>query len=229
MTVDTIEKRPLAKAPTAKEAAPRNVRKAARAGEDRRIVRSKRALRNALIELMEEEGFDSITVNELCARAGLNRGTFYNHFTDKDNLLATFEDDLIADLEDIQGRMAKLSLVELAWCVSRRRPLPLLVELFDYLRSQSSFLHAVMGDGGDVRFAPRLRDSVCTCLIQSILHEKYRADPTPFVEYYVAFFANAYLGIINRWVETGMQETSEEMALIAQRLLFIKPGESIEL
>ena len=57
MTVDTIEKRPLAKAPTAKETAPRNVRKAARAGEDRRIVRSKRARRNALIELMEEEGY----------------------------------------------------------------------------------------------------------------------------------------------------------------------------
>ena len=79
------------------------------------------------------------------------------------------------------------------------------------------------------RFGPRLRDSLCTQLIESILHDRYRENPTPFVNYYVAFFASAYLGVITRWIETGMHETSQEMALISQRLLFIKPGESITL
>ena len=51
---------------------------------DPRIVRTKAALREALISLMEERGFDGFTVNDLCQRAGLNRGTFYNHFEDKD-------------------------------------------------------------------------------------------------------------------------------------------------
>ena len=103
------------------------------------------------------------------------------------------------------------------------------MDLFDYLRDQGDFLHAVTGPGGDIRFAPRLRDSVCANLIQSILHERYRKNPTPFVEYYVAFFATAYLGVIEHWIETGMKESSEEMALIAMRLFFIKPGESITL
>ena len=85
------------------------------------------------------------------------------------------------------------------------------------------------GPGGDPAFAPRLRKVVCENLVRITLHEKYAQDPTPFVGYYVAFFANAYLGIITRWVETGMRESSQEMALIAQRLLFIQPGESIEL
>ena len=66
-------------------------------------------------------------------------------------------------------------------------------------------------------------------LVQSILHERYRNDPAPFVGYYVAFFASAYLGVIERWIETGMQESSEEMALIAMTAVFIKPGESIKL
>ncbi len=35
--------------------------------------------------------------------------------------------------------------------------------------------------------------------------------------------------MIERWIETGMHESSEEMALIAMRLLFIKPGKPIEL
>ncbi|MCI8450987.1 MAG: TetR/AcrR family transcriptional regulator [Eggerthellaceae bacterium] len=199
------------------------------AGEDRRIVRSKRALRDALIALMEERGYEAFTVNDLCARADLNRGTFYNHFRDKEDLLLTLEDEVVADLERFRVSMQQLSLAELLRIRVGRAPLPFLVELFDYLRDQADFLHAVMGPGGDIRFAPRLRDVVCTDLIENILHDRYRENPTPFVNYYVAFYASAYLGVITRWLETGMAESSEEMAVIALRLLFIKPGESIEL
>lgn len=196
---------------------------------DRRITRSKKALHDALIELMEERGFDSFTVNDLCARADLNRGTFYNHFQDKEHLLATFENEIVADLEVLQDKMQDVSLKELLFYQMRKKPLPFLVDLFDYLRKEGSFLHAVLGPGGDVRFGPRLREAICSNLIHSILHERYRNDTTPFVNYYVAFFASAYLGVITRWIETGMQESSEEMALIAVRLLLIKPGESIKL
>ena len=199
------------------------------APQDRRITRSKRALRAALIELMEERGFDGFSVNDLCERADLNRGTFYNHFHDKEALLATLEDEVMCHLECFQAHMQNLTVRELLKYRARKRPLPFLVELFDYLREQGDFMHAVLGPGGDIRFGPRLRDSVCTNLIQSILHERYRNDPEPFVRYYVAFYASAYLGVIERWIETGMHESSEEMALIAMRLLFIKPGKPIEL
>ncbi len=196
---------------------------------DRRITKSKRALRAALIDLMEERGLDAVSVNDLCARADLNRGTFYNHFRDKEDLLVALEDEVMADLDRFQAQMQDLTVRELMGYRVRKQPLPFLVELFDYLREQGDFLHAVLGPGGDVRFGPRLRDAVCTNLVQSILHERYRNDPSPFVGYYVAFFASAYLGIIQRWIDTGMQESSEEMALIAMRLFFIKPGESIKL
>lgn len=196
---------------------------------DRRIARSRRALRSALIELIEERGLDDVSVNDLCARADLNRGTFYNHFHDKDDLVTTLEDEVISDLERIQEQMKDLTVMDLVRYRMRKQPLPFLVDLFDYLREQGDFLHAITGPGGDIRFAPRLRDSVCANLIQTILHERYRANPTPFVQYYVAFYATAYLGVIEHWIETGMQESSEDMALIAMRLFFIKPGESITL
>lgn len=197
--------------------------------EDRRIVRSKKALRDAFIELMEERGLEGFTVNDLCARADLNRGTFYNHFHGKEDCLKAFEDEIMEDLDRYRERMQHISLPEVLRCRVRKQPMPLLVELFDYLRAQGDFLHAVLGPGGDVRFGPRLREAVCTNLIYSVLHERYRRDPSPFVGYYTAFFASAYLGVIERWVETGMQESSEEMARIAVRLLFIKPGEAITL
>ena len=62
-------------------------------GEDKRIMRSKCALRSALIELTEERGLDGFSASDLCAKAGLNRGTLYNNFGDKDGLLAALESD----------------------------------------------------------------------------------------------------------------------------------------
>ncbi|NGM17870.1 TetR family transcriptional regulator [Eggerthellaceae bacterium zg-887] len=178
---------------------------------------------------MEERGFDNLSVNDLCERADLTRATFYNHFHDKDELLLTLEDEVIADLEIFRVDLAHLSLLDLAVAVRTGQPLPLLVALFDYLREQGDFLHAVLGPGGDIRFGPRLRDCVCTDLVWSILHDRYRESTTSFVGYYVSFYAGAYLGVIMRWIETGMQESSEDMARIALRLFFIQPGESIVL
>lgn len=197
--------------------------------EDRRVVRSHCAFRIALIELIEEKGYEALTVNDLCTRANLNRGTFYNHFRDKDDMVQSFEEEILEGLEQHQAVLSKLEIKDLIKICIAKKPLPPLVELFDYLREHGDFLHAMLGPQGDSSFAPRLRDAVCTNLVTRVLNEHYRENPTPFVNYYVAFYANAYMGIIMRWLETGMLESSEEMARIAMRMLFIKPGEKIEL
>ncbi|MBQ9955091.1 MAG: TetR/AcrR family transcriptional regulator [Eggerthellaceae bacterium] len=202
---------------------------ASAASQDPRIARTQLALREAFVSLLEEKGFEGITVGELCARANINRGTFYNHFRDKETMLHTYEDEILADLNRFQKAITGVGLRELVRFRIAKRPLPFLVELFDYLREQGSFLHAVLGPKGDASFGPKLRDAVCSKLIMSVLNEHYQNNPTPFVNYYVAFYASAYLGVITRWIETGMQESSEEMARIAMRLLFINPGEAITL
>ena len=196
---------------------------------DKRITRTKRALRTALIELMEERGFDAITVNDLCNYADLNRGTFYNHYQDKEDLLGAFEDEFLIGLEAFQDKMGSLSVSSLTSYKLTKKPLPVLVDLFEYLREEGDFLHAVLGPGGDIRFVPRLRDLICGELVESLLHDHYRNEPTPFVSYYISYFAAAYLGVISRWIETGMQENSEDMARIAMRLFFIRKGEKIKL
>ena len=202
---------------------------AALPGADPRIARSKQALAAALIGLIEEKGFDAITVNDLCTRASLNRGTFYNHYRDKEALLIELEDALLAELANFEKALRTIEIKDLVHMRIAKRPIPFLVDLFDSLRAHGPFLHAALGPGGDPSFAPKLRDAVCTNLVMSALNEHYRTNPTPFVNYYVSFYASAYLGVITRWVETGMDESSEDMARIAMRLLFIKPGESIEL
>lgn len=196
---------------------------------DRRIAKSREALRCAFISLLQEQGFDAVTINDLCATAGINRTTFYNHFKDKDQLLSYFEQDVLKRLEAFQPRIASLGVAELFACSLTKRPPRALIDLFALLGSEGDLLHALLGDGGDPAFSRALNEVVCVNIVRSVLHKKYREHPSVFVEYYISFYATAYLGVITRWILTGRRESAEEMARICMRLLFIRPGESIRL
>lgn len=69
---------------------------------DRRSLRTRTALREALIQLIGERGWDAIAVQDLCERANVGRSTFYSHFPNKDALLLGGLEDLRAEL----GRQA---------------------------------------------------------------------------------------------------------------------------
>ena len=58
--------------------------------DDLRVVKTKQALCDAFQDLMEERPFEKITVNALCERAAVRRGTFYNHFFDKYDFFAYY-------------------------------------------------------------------------------------------------------------------------------------------
>jgi AcrR family transcriptional regulator len=62
---------------------------------DRRVQRTRRALRDALHSLIREKPYDSIPVHEILNRADVGRSTFYSHYRDKDELLASSIQDLL--------------------------------------------------------------------------------------------------------------------------------------
>ena len=62
---------------------------------DRRVTRTRRALKEALTDLILEKGYESVTVQDVIDRADVGRSTFYAHFVDKDDLLMA----ILADLD----------------------------------------------------------------------------------------------------------------------------------
>ena len=62
---------------------------------DRRVGKTRKALKEALTDLILEKGYESVTVQDVIDRADVGRSTFYAHFVDKDDLLMA----ILADLE----------------------------------------------------------------------------------------------------------------------------------
>jgi len=67
----------------------------ARSRPDRRVGRTRKALKEALTDLILEKGYEAVTVQDVIDRADIGRSTFYAHFVDKDDLLMA----ILADLE----------------------------------------------------------------------------------------------------------------------------------
>lgn len=68
---------------------------------DKRVVRTKKAIKTALFTLMEKKDFTTVTISELAAAAGVNRRTFYTHYHTITDILDEIESDLVARLSDI--------------------------------------------------------------------------------------------------------------------------------
>lgn len=77
--------------------------------EDLRIVRTRKLLSNTLLDMMEEESIEKISVIDLCNRAMVNRATFYAHFEDKYHLLTFALEELKDELYAKFTKEAKLT------------------------------------------------------------------------------------------------------------------------
>jgi AcrR family transcriptional regulator len=70
---------------------------------DARVVRTKKNIRNAFVEILMEKPFDEITVTELCEKAGISRITFYTHYADKYELVEVlFQEMMHESSEDFR-------------------------------------------------------------------------------------------------------------------------------
>jgi AcrR family transcriptional regulator len=70
---------------------------------DRRVVKTTTALREALVNLILERGWDDISVQDVCDRADVGRSTFYTHFADREDLLLSGFNDLKKALRAARG------------------------------------------------------------------------------------------------------------------------------
>ncbi len=73
---------------------------------DRRVRRTRNALREALIELIVERGYGATTVADIAERADVGRSTFYVHFADKEDLLRGSIDALAEWVDEQVGLAA---------------------------------------------------------------------------------------------------------------------------
>ncbi len=186
--------------------------------EDMRIRRTKKLIWEALLTLLQDHSFTSISVKAICEQAMVNRATFYSHFTDKYALLeyGTREaiQAIVKDEEETSETREHLILLILEHVRKHQR----LYALFLLEKSTESLSTVLLR-----RFAANFEKTLADLEKQG----KHFAIPTSLI---AQFQAGAVLRVLSWWAEQEMRMPPKELAgYIHQLLMTIVEGDLSDL
>lgn len=158
---------------------------------DIRVARTRSALQDALLQLARERPLDEITVADIAERAGVNRSSFYQHYADKDTLLADALDAVSAPALD--------SLPQLDRWPDRA---PDVLALFlQHVDENPQVYQRALGPHGSTVVTARLRDRI-DAVSQSGLTlantNGYEGVPVDVIS---AGLVGAALGVVRAWLD----------------------------
>ena len=170
--------------------------------EDRRIRRTKKLLRQALAELMNEKEFKDITVKEITDRADLNRGTFYFHYTDTYDLREKIEDELISDFKEV--------LASYSPTVDNYSATRMLEQAVGYMERQKFLIRTLFcnrsGDGLQTKFRYVIEDT-----IRKVQEQLHLEESEPISKYRCRFASSGIIGVLNMWLMDSEGVTGETL------------------
>jgi AcrR family transcriptional regulator len=164
--------------------------------KDRRVQKTQRLLRDALVSLIHEKSYDSIAVKEILNRANVGRSAFYAHFHDKHALLASGIHQMLRE--------------------GARRPLPpgakrfrnivwFSFPVFEYVNPFRHTDGSLMAREGHTIIHEHLRqvliDTIADELRASVPQPKSGAGSVP-PELLALYVAGTFVLVLNWWVES---------------------------
>lgn len=191
---------------------------------DRRVRRTKRRLKEALFELIDEKGYDRITIREITDRADVGRSTFYSHYDSKEDLLFSGFDDWLLSLAvaaDSEGAGR-----DPGYARHFRFSLPLL----EHISSHESFFDALVVRGAGSRVSRRIIELLsdvarrelersASTRPQAVLRSIERRARARVRDAQAQAVAGAFISIVAWWLESGSAWNVEQVDRVFQATL----------
>jgi AcrR family transcriptional regulator len=181
---------------------------------DARIARTRASLQDALLALARERELDEITVADIAERAGVNRSTFYQHYPDKDSLLA---DALDAVLSEAEPRLLEIE-------PPTQGPPPQLRLYLEHIEQNAALYRMVLGDNGSALVTGRVRDRIRRIVTEGVSRTRVPAFAGIPIEAIAAGFTGTAFGVVSAWLEMEPRPPCEEAVDWLWKLL-TGPGE----
>jgi AcrR family transcriptional regulator len=179
---------------------------------DRRKQRTRRMLRDALLVLIVEKGYDDLSVQDITEKDDLRRATFYLHYADKDELLAAvlreIFDELVKELEPLiqtDGFGGKTQTETFA-------------VMYRHLAANSRLYQIILAGQGGAAIGRSIRQYLAGH-VTAMLKLLPAAQITMPIDVLANYMAGAELSLMTWWLERGQPYPVERMAMMTQQLV----------
>jgi AcrR family transcriptional regulator len=177
---------------------------------DARVRRTRDALGDALVALMQEKPFDTITVQDVLDRAKVGRSTFYSHYSDKEDLL-------MSDAEEFFESVAMLLSVR---GDTSERVFPVR-EFLNHIIEAKQFVDALVSSGKFNDNMELARGLFARGIERRLAELPKGQGISPNERPAIAFaHAGALLALLQWWVDRGMKQSPAEMDELFHRLVW---------
>jgi AcrR family transcriptional regulator len=178
-------------------------------GKDRRIQKTETLLRDALTSLIREKSYDSIVVKEILDRANVGRSTFYTHFRDKDELLASSIHEMLRSAGSKQLRSSSRPYEKIIFF-----SLPIFEHIHQHRHEDRRAADARMSSQSRAILHERLQN-VLVELIGDDIEQGSRGRRIPAGKIpsnvLVNYIASTFVLVLNWWVETDSPLNPKEV------------------
>lgn len=170
--------------------------------KDLRVVKTKANLHEALVSLLNEKTLDKISISELCKVACINRGTFYLHYKDVNELFDELFDTITEDLRKAYYEPYILTDHKI------QNLQPEMVRIFHHVLKFRAFYKIVFDRKTPMMYFYQLFEMIYEYIEESsiAIHE----DQVESI-YHASYQTNAIVGMVIRWIHRDFKETPEQM------------------
>ena len=178
---------------------------------DRRSRRSRKLLKQGLLELLREKRFANISVRDITERMDLNRGTFYLHYPDTTALMRSVE-------EDILGEVRQLVDAHLQESVENGTLRPVFEPVLEYVVANRETCAALFDNNSSSSLLEQMQKLIGdygTDLLQAFYHTE---GPERYA-YFLSFISYGLAGLMKEWFDRDMVLPKETLADTAEHLV----------
>ena len=176
---------------------------------DRRVIKTKRAIKNALMHLLNDRDINDITISDIAAQADINRKTFYNYYSGVHEVIDEMEDEIISHVDE--------ALTDIDFIDNLENPYLIFEKLTSVISTDMDTFGYLLGMNTNVGLLSKMVD---------LLKAKVKSVILPVVELdelrlnlMLEFMITGMVAVFKRWFNSdrraSIDEISRQMNILA--------------
>ena len=175
---------------------------------DRRILKTKKAIKNAFVMLMSEKDMNDITIKDIADQADINRKTFYHYYRGIYDVVDEIQNEIVSDFTKTMDSIDLISAI--------KSPSPIFENLMTVTSSDMDLYNTIVNTKYNHSFFEKIINMLKENIKQSILTqveiEEYKLDV--IVEYSVS----GMIAVYKRWFQSDNKHNIEEISKLLSRI-----------
>lgn len=177
-------------------------------GADLRVVKTRGAIREALLEMMSEHELRDITISELCVHAKINRKTFYRHYRAVGDVITEIENDILGEFAAV-FRSHRSSIFDVG---------AVLHEISSSVEQRREYFTRLMKHNPDILSKGKIKAALCRMVSVSLRNSGTIKDKTA-IPAAAEFTVSGVLALYAAWFDGGCEENLEKLTEVAVKII----------